>query len=159
MKRFMGFYILSLTLAAVINGCSGTKPDKNPGGHEVLAGCPDRPNCVSSQAHDGKHAIEPFHIKGDPTAGWNAITGIIGNLPGTTIVQANDSYLHGECKSRLFGFIDDLELQLSHATGIIDVRSASRTGYYDFRVNRRRVSALRQMLKDKGLIEPQKKAL
>lgn len=159
MKRSMRIYILLITLGVFLNGCSGTKSDKNVVGNEMLAGCPDRPNCVSSQAHDGKHAIEPFHIKGDPTAGWNAITGIIRSLPRTTIVKATEKYLHAECKSRLFGFIDDLELYLDPVTGVIAIRSASRVGYYDFGVNRRRLTDLREMLMDKGLIEPQRKPL
>jgi uncharacterized protein (DUF1499 family) len=159
MKRSMRIYILLITLGVFLNGCSGTKSDKNVVGNEMPAGCPDRPNCVSSQAHDGKHAIEPFHIKGDPTAGWNAITGIIRSLPRTTIVKATEKYLHAECKSRLFGFIDDLELYLDPVTGVIAIRSASRVGYYDFGVNRRRLTDLREMLMDKGLIEPQRKPL
>jgi len=159
MKRSMRIYILLVTLGAFINGCSGTKSDKNGVGNEVSAGCPDRPNCVSSQAHDKKHAIEPFRLEGDPTAAWNAITVIIGSLPRTSIVKATESYLHAECKSRLFGFIDDLEFHLDRVTGVIDIRSASRAGYYDFGVNRRRLSDLREILKEKGLIEPQRKIL
>jgi uncharacterized protein (DUF1499 family) len=154
MKRegSLGIYILLVTLAAFINGCSGTRSNKNVAGNEVLTDCPDRPNCVSSESQDARHAIEPFRFKGDPTTGWNAITSIIGNLPRTTIVKATDRYLHAECQSRLFGFIDDLELHLDPMTGIIGIRSASRTGYYDFGVNHRRVSNLRQILKDEGLI-------
>jgi uncharacterized protein (DUF1499 family) len=159
MKRSMRIYILLITLGVFLNGCSETKSDKNVVGNEVPAACPDRPNCVSSQAHDGKHAIEPFRLKGNPTAGWSAITGIIGSFPRTTIVKATESYLHAECKSRLFGFIDDLELYLDPVTGVIAIRSASRVGYYDFGVNRRRLSDLREMLMDKGLIEPQRKPL
>lgn len=151
-KQSMRIYFLLVTLAAFINGCSGTKSNRSSVDIEVLAGCPDRPNCVSSQSPDARHAIEPFRLKGDPITGWNAITGIIENLPRTTIVKITKHYLHAECKSRLFGFIDDLELKLDTETGIIDIRSASRTGYHDFGVNRRRVSGLRQMLKNEGLI-------
>jgi uncharacterized protein (DUF1499 family) len=152
-KQSMGIYFLLVTLAAFINGCSGTKSNKNSVDNEVLAGCSDRSNCVSSQSQDAGHAIEPFRLKGDPTTVWNAITGIVGKTPRTTIVKTTEHYLHAECKSRLFGFIDDLELKLDTETGIIDIRSASRTGYYDFGVNRRRVSGLRQILKDNGLLQ------
>jgi uncharacterized protein (DUF1499 family) len=152
-KRSVGTYILLVTLASFINGCSETRSNKNAVVNDVLTGCPDRPNCVSSQSPDARHAIEPFRLKGDPTTGWNAITGIIENLPRTTIVNATEHYLHAECKSRLFGFIDDLELKLDSETGILYIRSASRTGYYDFGVNRRRVSGMRQILKDKGLLQ------
>jgi uncharacterized protein (DUF1499 family) len=43
----------------------------------------------------------------------------------------------------LFGFVDDMEFRMDEAAGRIDVRSASRTGYYDFGVNRRRVEEIR----------------
>jgi uncharacterized protein (DUF1499 family) len=152
MKQVKGIYILWVTLTVLINGCSGTRSDKNVDHNEVLTGCPDWPNCVSSQSINTRHAIEPFRLKGDPTSVWQAITDIVGNLPRTTIVKATEHYLHAECKSGLFGFIDDLKLQLNPVTGIIAIRSASRSGYYDFGVNRRRVSNLRQELKDEGLI-------
>jgi uncharacterized protein (DUF1499 family) len=152
MKRLMGYGLLPIAFAAFINGCSGTGSDKRSIGNDVLAGCPDRPNCVSSQARDQGHAIEPFRLKKGPAAGWNSITNIIGKFPRTTIIKANNNYLHVECKSRLLGFIDDLELKLNTDTGVIDIRSASRTGYYDFGVNRRRVSDLRQILRDQDLI-------
>jgi uncharacterized protein (DUF1499 family) len=152
-KRSGRNYILLITLAVFINGCSETRSNKNAVVNDVLAGCPDRSNCVSSQSPDARHAIEPFRLKVDTTTGWNTVTGIIEKLPRTTIVKANEHYLHAECKSRLFGFIDDLELKLDSETGTMDIRSASRTGYYDFGVNRRRVSKLRQILKDNGLIQ------
>ena len=40
--------------------------------------------------------------------------------------------------------MDDLSLRLEAETGLVHVRSASRTGYWDLGVNRRRVEALRE---------------
>jgi uncharacterized protein (DUF1499 family) len=124
----------------------------NASENKKIAGCQKCLNCVSSEAQDTKHAIDPFCLKKDQESGWNEIRYIISNLPRSTIVNATNHYLHAECKSRLFGFIDDLELQLDPVTGYIGVRSASRTGCYDFGVNRRRVSSLRQKLVEKGII-------
>ncbi|MFH0729020.1 MAG: DUF1499 domain-containing protein [Pseudomonadota bacterium] len=154
MKRSMGLYILWLTLPFFINGCSGAKPNGSTVGTERLGDCPDRPNCVSSEARENKHHIAPLRLlKGDPAMGWNVIRHVIGSLPRTTIIQSTDRYLHAECKSRLFGFVDDLELQLDTGTGVIAIRSASRVGYSDLGVNRRRVEALRHILKEKGVIQ------
>ena len=58
------------------------------------------------------------------------------------IVQSTDDYVHAEFRSVVFGFVDDVEFYFS-PPGTIQVRSASRTGYYDFRVNRERVETLR----------------
>ncbi len=55
-------------------------------------------------------------------------------------------------KSRVFQFIDDLELFLDPLNGIISIRSAARTGYWDFGVNRRRVEQLRHALQGGDLI-------
>ena len=48
--------------------------------------------------------------------------------------------------------MDDLELQLRAEDGIIAVRSASRVGYSDFGVNRKRVETLRQALEVAGVV-------
>jgi len=70
----------------------------------------------------------------------------VAKLPRTIVVTEQPGYLHVECRSKLFGFVDDLEFQLRAEQGLIAVRSAARTGYYDFGVNRQRVEALRAAL-------------
>jgi uncharacterized protein (DUF1499 family) len=91
-------------------------------------------------------------LNGDPAVGWRAIQDAVGSLPRITIVKTSERYLHVICRSRLFGFIDDLELQLDPKTGVIAIRSASRIGYFDLGANRRRVEALRKQLKGDALI-------
>ena len=44
------------------------------------------------------------------------------------------------------GFTDDVELWFCDQPGIVQLRSASRAGYYDFGVNRERVEQLREAL-------------
>ena len=68
-----------------------------------------------------------------------------GSQARATLAEAREDYLRAHCRSRL-GFIDDLECWLFEDEGVIHVRSASRVGYYDFGVNRRRVEALRRSL-------------
>jgi uncharacterized protein (DUF1499 family) len=92
-------------------------------------------------------------LKGDPTTGWEAVVKVIDQLPRSKIVEATNRYIHVECKSRLFRFIDDLELLLNPVTRVIAIRSAARVGKSDFGVNRRRVETLRTKLKEDGLIE------
>jgi len=119
-----------------------------------LKDCPGSPNCVSSEAADPKHRVEPFRLKGDPAETWAAVLRIVTAMSGTVIISADDHYIRAECQSRIFRFVDDLELVLTHETGSVSVRSASRSGYYDFGVNRKRVEFLRQRLRADGLIEP-----
>ena len=63
-----------------------------------------------------------------------------------------DTTLHAECRSRVFRFVDDLDLHLRAEEKIIAVRSASRLGYSDLGVNRNRVEAQRAKLKERGAI-------
>jgi uncharacterized protein (DUF1499 family) len=66
-------------------------------------------------------------------------------------VFESDDYLHAECRSAVFGFVDDLELHLRRQSNSIAVRSASRLGYRDFGVNRKRVERLRAVLAAQGV--------
>jgi uncharacterized protein (DUF1499 family) len=115
-----------------------------PAAAQTLAPCPDKPNCVSSLATDGDHRVEPFAVAGD--LGWAALREAAASLPRTRIVEERPGYLHAECTSRLFRFVDDLELLRNEAGDRVDVRSASRTGYGDWGVNRARVESLREAL-------------
>ena len=109
----------------------------------VITPCPDRPNCVSSQAADEQHFIEPLRIAGDPGTAWSSLKTILQQQPGARIVAEQNNYLHAEFRSRVFRFVDDVEFVIQADQGVIDVRSASRTGYSDFGVNRRRIERIR----------------
>jgi uncharacterized protein (DUF1499 family) len=108
---------------------------------------------VSSLAKNQKHRIEPFKLKKDYKTGWATVQRTVGALPRTKIVSADNSDIHAECKSMIFRFVDDLMLHLNPSNGLIHVRSASRTGYSDFGVNRRRVESLRKKLRNIDIIE------
>jgi uncharacterized protein (DUF1499 family) len=58
-------------------------------------------------------------------------------------VESEERYLHAEVRSLVFRFVDDLEFLLQ-PDGLIQVRSAARSGYSDLGVNRRRVERIRQ---------------
>jgi uncharacterized protein (DUF1499 family) len=118
-----------------------------------LADCPDSPNCVCSDAADPSRRIGPFALAIEPGEAWNEVRAAVAALPRTRIVKRTSDYLHAECSSALFGFVDDLELYLrtTHGGGIA-VRSAARIGYWDFGVNRARVEQLRSDLVKRGVI-------
>ena len=64
----------------------------------------------------------------------------------STIVTLGDGYLHAEFTSRLFRFVDDLELHYEPGAFACQVRSASRTGHSDLGVNRKRVAELQRLV-------------
>jgi uncharacterized protein (DUF1499 family) len=106
----------------------------------LLAPCRRTPNCVSSQAapSDGEHYIAPLR------ASMEDVKRAVEALPRTRIVLAHANYLHAEFRSRLLGFVDDVEFFFDGAA--VQVRSASRLGRRDFGVNRARIEQLRRML-------------
>ncbi|AIE74214.1 MULTISPECIES: DUF1499 domain-containing protein [unclassified Synechocystis] len=128
---------------------SGTVPENLGITNGQLAPCPDTPNCVNSQIKDDPiHGIEPLHYQGDWADARNLVTEILGVVPGTTIVEAQDNYIRAEARSRLMGFVDDLELYFPGDRPVIEVRSASRLGESDLGVNRRRLEQIRLALAD-----------
>ena len=58
-------------------------------------------------------------------------------------MKADDRYIHVKFTSRVFRFVDDVEFCFDAEPKKIHVRSASRMGYFDFGVNRRRVEGIR----------------
>ena len=61
-------------------------------------------------------------------------------LPGARVVERRGDYVRAECRSRVFRFVDDLELLFDDARGVVHYRSASRVGRNDFGVNRARIA-------------------
>ncbi len=72
---------------------------------------------------------------------------IASTLPRTIVLEQNNSYWHGVCRSLIFRFPDDLEILKQSKKGIIQVRSSSRIGIGDLGVNRKRVNSLYEQLK------------
>ncbi len=115
--------------------------------------CADSPNCVSSDATDEAHRVEPYRMKAVPTAAWHGLQNEVAAQARIRLVEVNDSYLHVEVRSAVMQFVDDMEFNLRTAEGIIAVRSAARTGYSDGGVNRDRIERIRKALQARGLVE------
>ena len=140
--------VLALLLAGRFVYMSRTTrpPDHLGASAGRFAACPKRPNCVSSQAEDKDHKIAPLVVPGTTeTAHERLVEAIeaVEAMPRTRVVTSGDGYLHAEFTSRLFRFVDDLELLYDDNLPGFQVRSASRTGYSDLGANRKRVEALR----------------
>ena len=106
-----------------------------------LAPCPNKPNCVSTQ--DANRYIEPLYFTGSAEATQRLLCDVLQDLPRTRIVSTRHGYIHAESRSRILGFVDDIEFFVDEDVGIIHLRSASRVGYYDFGVNRERAEVIR----------------
>ncbi|MCA9472637.1 MAG: DUF1499 domain-containing protein [Nitrospirales bacterium] len=113
-----------------------------------LKPCPDSPNCVSSHSHDPRHHIEPLAFSGTIDEAKEKLRTILERQFQAHITTDHDFYLHGEVTSPWFRFIDDIEFLFDAERHLIHVRSASRTGYWDLGVNRKRIERLRKQFAD-----------
>lgn len=120
--------------------------------HGQLAPCPSSPNCVSSLATDDGHRVAPLVIPGDAAAQMAALLAVVGDMPRTEIQAQADNYLWVVFTSRLLRFRDDVEFLLGPG-GAVQVRSASRLGYSDLGVNRKRVETIRARLTAVGAVK------
>jgi uncharacterized protein (DUF1499 family) len=91
-------------------------------------------------------------LRAAPREVWQAVRALIADMPRTRIVGESEWWLHAEVRSRLFGFVDDLELALDPEQCFLGARSAARLGVSDRGVNRRRVERLRYALAARELI-------
>lgn len=115
----------------------------------ALAPCPSSPNCVSTQAEDEGHAIAPFRYTKPRAEAKEALKTALGILPRAKLVEEDEAYLHYEFTSLIFRFVDDVEFLFDDQRRVVRFRSASRVGYSDFGVNRRRMELIRSLIDGK----------
>ncbi|WP_026220875.1 DUF1499 domain-containing protein [Thiofilum flexile] len=111
-----------------------------------LTRCPNKPNCVCSEfSEDSEHFMEPIMLQGAPDQIMVKLKSALEAMGGVVTTQA-PRYLAATFTSKFMGFVDDVELRLDEATGLVQIRSASRQGYSDLGVNRKRMEQFKQLL-------------
>jgi uncharacterized protein (DUF1499 family) len=139
---------LLLLPAVLLIGCHGTRPSHLGVRDGKLPPCPATPNCVSSQATDEEHHIDPLPFSGSAADAISRLAAIVHSFPRTAVVTRTDRYLQAEFTSFLFRFVDDVEFLADDAAKVIHIRSASRLGTSDLGVNRKRVEEIRKRWRD-----------
>ncbi len=82
----------------------------------------------------------------DPTANFAQLAETIKETPRSVIVEQTSNYLHATISSKIFGFVDDLEVLADPERSILQARSVSRLGESDFGVNQQRLLSLQDTL-------------
>ena len=134
--------IKTVALFLIVIGALGCVSDTRDTHSKILTDltpCPDSPNCVSTKSNDPGHAMPPLPYLKSGQESMDRLVGIVHEMKRANIVAATPTYLHVEFRSALFRFVDDVEFVLEDSARLIHFRSASRTGYYDFGVNRRKM--------------------
>ncbi|KAL9258705.1 hypothetical protein AKJ16_DCAP24130 [Drosera capensis] len=156
------------TIGAILN-LGGKKPEylgvQNATGS--LALCPATSNCISTSenASDRLHYAPPWNYNPDegrgrknPVTREQAMQELLEVIESTRpdnftplIMEKKDDYIRVEYQSPILGLIDDVEFWFRPGKrSIVEYRSASRLGNFDFDYNRKRVKALREALEKKG---------
>ena len=116
--------------------------------NQLLSPCPLTPNCVSSQEINTKNQIQPITFEDSLEQTKERIYRVINSMHDTRIITQKELYWHVEFTSKLLRYIDDVEFYFDVPQSQIHVRSASRRGYWDFGVNRRRVERIRSKFEE-----------
>ncbi|KAJ0051665.1 hypothetical protein Pint_00252 [Pistacia integerrima] len=154
-----------LAVVGAIFNFSGKKPEylgvqKN---QAALALCPATKNCISTAENisDLIHYAPPWNYnrgRKKPVTRDVAMEELLQVVKSTKpdrftpiIVEKKDDYVHVEYQSPILGLVDDVEFWFPPGKeSIVEYRSASRLGNFDFDYNRKRIKALRLALEKKG---------
>ncbi len=90
--------------------------------------------------------MPPIELHGALDQAREKIVRVITAMERSKIVTAEGAYVHAEFRSKLFGFVDDVEFQIDESAGLIHFRSASRLGHSDLGVNRKRMERISREL-------------
>jgi uncharacterized protein (DUF1499 family) len=135
---------LMVLVGVFMTGCAGSPPSHLGIKSGRFAPCPDKDNCVSSQSNDEKHHVDPLAYNDSRESALNHLKQVVQSMKRTRIVDESDDYLRVEFTSAVMGFVDDVEFYFPDEP-IIHIKSASRIGYSDFGVNRKRVEKIREL--------------
>ncbi|OAY49303.1 uncharacterized protein LOC110616038 [Manihot esculenta] len=154
-----------LAVVGAIFNLSGKKPEylgvqKN---QQALALCPATSNCISTSENvsDLTHYAPPWNYNGSrkkPVSREVAMEELLQVINSTKpdkftprIAEKEDDYLHVEYQSPILGLVDDVEFWFPPGNdSIVEYRSASRLGNFDFDYNRKRIKMLRLELEKRG---------
>ena len=138
LRRFLGLVLLPLLLLLAPAGARASlfhlvgPPPMDLGVQAgSLAPCPSPAHCANAS-----------WSVADPSAALASVSHLLGEQDGLAIEEQTPSYIHATATSRLFGFVDDLELYADQAGGRLQARSISRLGDSDLGVNGRRLGQI-----------------
>ncbi len=152
MKKYTILFVVLLSSAVfykffTLASESKKAPDTIGIENDMLRKCGSKPNCVSSMDSREDHFIAPLKFSESfetRRSTFAKLKEIVLTIPGYSLESESENYLHFTEKTKIFGFVDDLELHLSSDLESIAVRSASRVGTSDLGVNRKRVEDIRE---------------
>ena len=151
MKIILIIIAVILVISLIANISLAIKSQKMPDNlglkDGMLGPCPETPNCICSEKHtkgDQQHFMEPIRVRTEKK--FNELKQVLIQQGGR-IISEDGNYVHATFSSRIFRFVDDVELRFEPEKKVAHIRSASRMGHSDLGVNRKRVNAIRKAFK------------
>lgn len=112
-----------------------------------LAPLSKKPNCVSTQTENAAKRLAPVVYQRAIEKQMEKVIDAFSAMPGAMIKQQTEDYAYVVFTSKLMRFKDDVEVFLDDAQKLLHFRSASRVGYSDLGVNRKRYEEFVGLLK------------
>ena len=137
-----GIIVLVVILAAHKNNAIPANMGVKDG---VLAPLPDSPNAVSSQTDQAEKRVEPLPFSGDLEQTRARIKQAVAEFGAAQILTEKPDYLHVVFTVPIIPFKDDVEFYFSEKDKQVHYRSASRVGYSDLGVNRKRYMRIKSL--------------
>ena len=135
--------ICIIIISSIIISCVG----KTPTTIGLFSDCPNKPNCVSTKNSNSKSYIDPIRYAGSRVEAKKILFLTLETFKDSRVKNEKDKFIYVEFFSEVFGFVDDVEFYFNKP-GVIEFRSASRIGYSDLGVNRKRMEAIRRKFND-----------
>ncbi len=132
-KLFVGLFIFFEILFLPINSYSYELIEID----NYLTNCKLKTNC----------SFQIWKVDDSEKAFYELIQ-ILENTPRLEIIKKDKDYIHAIATSRIMKFIDDIEIKSFNKDNIFQVKSSSRSAFYDLGVNKRRLETLRFRLID-----------
>ena len=107
-----------------------------------------KPNNISTQASEPEKRVDPLEFKATAKETSTALIIAIHSVGKATLEVEDEDYLHAVFTTPLMRFHDDAEFWLDVEEKLVHVRSASRAGYSDMGMNRRRYQKLAEIYKN-----------
>ena len=109
-----------------------------------------RPNSVSTQTDQKSKLVKSIAFEGEVNEQMANIAKVLAEMPGASIKQQDTDYVYAVFTSSLMRFKDDVEVFIDAQEKRVHFRSASRVGYSDLGVNRKRYEEFAKRLSAAG---------
>lgn len=148
LRRIAIVLVLLLIMAYAVIGYQNSTPPVLGHINGQLQPVPTTPNAVSSQSQDPRYQVTPLPFHQSPEQTMTALLQAVQHYGNATVELQQADYLYVVFTTVMLGFHDDAEFYLDASQQQVHFRSASRAGYSDGGLNRKRYNVLRQYYLD-----------